>query len=33
MDRFMQFLLNVLANLVALAIYALVSITIWKSIW
>ena len=33
MDKFIQFCIMVLANLVALAIYALVSITIWKSIW
>ena len=32
-DKFIQFLLNVLANLIALAIYALASMAIWKSIW
>ena len=32
-DKFIQFLLNVLANLVALAIYATATYCIWKSIW
>ena len=32
-DKFIQFLLNVLANLVALAIYAAVTYFMWKSIW
>jgi len=32
-DKFIQFLLNVLANLVALALYAGVTYLIWKSIW
>ena len=33
MDKFIQFCVMVLANLVALTIYALVSISIWKAIW
>jgi len=33
MDKFIQFCLMVLANLVALAIYALASLAIWKAIW
>ena len=33
MDKLIHFCLMVLANLIALAIYALVSITVWKSIW
>lgn len=33
MDKLIQFCIMVLANLIALAIYALVSITIWKAIW
>ena len=32
-DKFIQFLLNVLANLIALAIYATATYVIWKSIW
>jgi len=32
-DKFIQFLLNVLANLIALAIYATATYFIWKSIW
>ena len=32
-DKFIQFLLNVLANLVALAIYATATYVIWTSIW
>lgn len=32
-DKFIQFLLNVLANLVALAIYATATYFIWKAIW
>ena len=33
MDKLIHFCLMVLANLVALALYALVSIAIWKAIW
>jgi hypothetical protein len=33
MDKFVQFCLNVLANLVALAIYATVTYVVWKAIW
>jgi len=33
MDKFIQFLLNVLANLIALALYAGVTYLIWKAIW
>jgi len=33
MDKFIQFCITVLANLVALAIYAGISILIWKAIW
>ena len=33
MDKFIQFALNVLANLIALALYAGVTYLIWKSIW
>lgn len=33
MDKFIQFCVMVLANLVALALYAGVSILIWKTIW
>lgn len=32
MDRFIQFILNVLANLVALAMYASIGYLIWKVI-
>jgi len=32
-DKFIQFLLNVLANLIALALYGAVTYLIWKSIW
>ena len=32
-DKFIQFLLNVLANLIALAIYGTVTYLIWKAIW
>ena len=32
-DKFIQFLLNVLANLVAIALYASISYLIWKIIW
>ena len=32
-DKFIQFLLNVLANLVALALYGGTTYLIWKSIW
>ena len=32
-DKFMQFILNVLANLIALAIYGVVTYLIWKAIW
>ena len=31
-DKFIQFLMNVLANLVALAIYATVTYLVWKVI-
>jgi hypothetical protein len=33
MDKFIQFILNVLANLIALAIYGLVTVCIWRAIW
>jgi len=32
-EMFIKFLLNVLANLIALAIYATVTYFIWKAIW
>ena len=32
-EMFIRFLLNVLANLIALAIYATVTYFIWKAIW
>ena len=32
-DKFIQFLLNVLANLVAIALYTSISYLIWKIIW
>jgi hypothetical protein len=32
-NQFIQFLLNVLANLVALAIYATVTYLVWRTIW
>lgn len=32
-DKFVQFLLNVLANCIALALYGTVTYVIWKSIW
>ena len=32
-EMFIKFLLNVLANLVALAIYATATYFIWKAIW
>ena len=32
-DKFIQFLLNVLANLVAIVLYASISYLIWKVIW
>ena len=32
-DKFIQFLLNVLANVIAIALYASISYLIWKVIW
>jgi hypothetical protein len=32
-DKLIQFLLNVLANLIALALYGTVTYLIWKAIW
>jgi len=32
-EMFIKFLLNVLANLIALAIYATITYFIWKAIW
>jgi hypothetical protein len=32
-DKFIQFLLNVLANIIAIALYAGISYLIWKVIW
>ena len=32
-NKFVDFCIMVLANLVALAIYALASMAIWKAIW
>jgi len=32
-EMFIKFLLNVLANLIALALYGVVTYLIWKSIW
>ena len=32
-DKFIQFMLNVLANLVALALYGGITYLIWKAIW
>ena len=32
-DKFIQFLLNVLANLVALAIYGGITYLVWRTIW
>ena len=32
-DKFVQFLLNVLANLVALMLYGGITYLIWKAIW
>ena len=32
-EMFIRFLLNVLANLIALAIYASITYFIWKAIW
>ena len=32
-EMFIKFLLNVLANLIALALYGAVTYLIWKSIW
>lgn len=33
MDKFIQFCISVLANLVALALYGIITYTIWKAIW
>jgi hypothetical protein len=33
MDKFVQFILNVLANLIALALYGAVTYFIWQAIW
>ena len=32
-DKFIQVLLNVLANVIAIALYASISYLIWKIIW
>jgi len=32
-EMFIKFLLNVLANLIALALYGTVTYLIWKAIW
>ena len=33
MDKWIQFLLNLLANCIALALYALVTYVMWRTIW
>ena len=33
MDKLIQFCLMVLANLIALAIYGIVTVCIWRAIW
>jgi len=33
MDRFIQFIINLLANLLALTIYGIVTYALWKAIW
>ena len=33
MDKFIQFVISVLANLVAIALYVGISYVVWKVIW
>ena len=33
MDKWIQFLIAVMANLVALILYALVTYVVWRTIW
>jgi hypothetical protein len=32
-DKFIQFLLNVLANLIALVLYGIATYVVWRAIW
>lgn len=33
MDKFIQFVISVLANLVALVLYGVITFFIWRAIW
>jgi hypothetical protein len=33
MDKWIQFLIAVMANLVALALYAIITYVVWRAIW